>query len=146
MQFMKQLTANFGRSLLNAIKRNLRKAEQKELGWEAFVIGNSLTILTYLYRASKDMHAKPLKAEKPELLDRVMAYIEENLAQKISLAEVSKHFYVSESTVSQLFRLYQLMMIVYILLILLNYFLQRHIYHRFCLQLHDNICCYRLLW
>ena len=30
MQFMKQLTANFGESLPSAIKRNLGKAERKE--------------------------------------------------------------------------------------------------------------------
>ena len=30
MQFMKQLTANFGQNLLGAIRRNLRKVERKE--------------------------------------------------------------------------------------------------------------------
>ena len=33
-----------------------------------------------------------------------MAYIEQHLSEKISLNDVSRHFYVSESTISQLFR------------------------------------------
>ena len=45
-----------------------------------------------------------MKAEKPELLDRVLHYIEEHLAQKISLSDVAHHFFVSESTITQLFR------------------------------------------
>lgn len=85
-------------------RTGVKEAEQKELGWEAFVIGNSLTILTYLYRASKDMHAKPLKAEKPELVDQVLAYIEQHLSEKITLADITHHFFVSESTISQTFR------------------------------------------
>lgn len=85
-------------------RTGVKEAEQKELGWEAFVIGNSLTILTYLYRASKDMHAKPLKAEKPELVDQVLAYIEQHLSEKITLADITHHFFVSESTITQTFR------------------------------------------
>ena len=68
------------------------------------MVANTIQLIVQLRRAVQDRTAKEMKAEKPELLDRVMAYIEENLAQKISLAEVSKHFFVSESTVSQLFR------------------------------------------
>ena len=46
----------------------------------------------------------PLKAEKPELLDRIMAYVEQNYARNITIAELSKQFYVSGSTVSHLFK------------------------------------------
>ena len=45
-----------------------------------------------------------MAAEHPELLDRAMAFIEENLAEKITLADAARHLYVSESTVSQTFR------------------------------------------
>ena len=44
------------------------------------------------------------EAEKPELLDRIMAYIEANLSARITLADTARQFYISESTVSQLFR------------------------------------------
>ena len=85
-------------------QRGVKEAEQQEPGWEAFVIANSLTILTYLYRASKDMQAKPPKAEKPELVDQVLAYIELHLGEKITLADIAHHFFVSESTITQSFR------------------------------------------
>lgn len=44
-----------------------------------------------------------LQAEKPDMLERVMAYIEANLSGRITLADTARHFYVSESTISQLF-------------------------------------------
>lgn len=90
--------------LCDLFRSGVKEAEQQEPGWEAFVIGNSLTILTYLCRASKDMRAKPLKAEKPELVDQVLAYIEQHLAEKITLADIAHHFFVSESTITQTFR------------------------------------------
>ena len=49
-------------------------------------------------------NAEPLRVEKPELLERVLAYMEENMTRKLSLEEVAKHFFVSESTISQTFR------------------------------------------
>lgn len=85
-------------------RQGVQESETKNIGWEAALVANTIQLIVQLRRAVQDRTAKEMKAEKPELLDRVMAYIEENLAQKISLAEVSKHFYVSESTVSQLFR------------------------------------------
>ncbi|MBQ7001529.1 MAG: helix-turn-helix transcriptional regulator [Oscillospiraceae bacterium] len=82
----------------------VKEASQQNIGWEAMVISNSLAILTHLYRASKDMQAKPLKAEKPELVDQVLAYIEQHLSEKITLADIAHHFFVSESTITQTFR------------------------------------------
>ena len=51
-----------------------------------------------------DKSATPLRAEKPELLDQVMVYVERHLSEKITLAEVARHLYVSESTITQAFR------------------------------------------
>ncbi len=82
----------------------VREAERQETGWETILIANTLTILTHLRRASQDMTAKPLKAEKPELLDQVLSYVELHLAEKITLADIARHFFVSESTITQTFR------------------------------------------
>ena len=68
------------------------------------VAGNTTMLLIQIYRAFLNRSAEPLQAEKPELPDLVMAYVEEHLAQKITLAEVAHHFYVSESSISQHFR------------------------------------------
>ena len=82
----------------------VREFEGQEPGWEEIVLGNTLQILVYLRRAVRDRTAAPLKAEKPELLDQVLAYIEEHLSEKITLEDIAKHFWVSQSTISQTFR------------------------------------------
>lgn len=82
----------------------VKEAEAAESGWETIVTANAMIIMIHLLRASKDMHAKPLMAEKPELLDQVLSYVEQHLSEKITLADISHHFFVSESTISQTFR------------------------------------------
>jgi len=85
-------------------RHGVREFEGQQPGWEEIVLGNTMQILVYLRRAMMDRSAAPLKAEKPELLDQVLAYIEEHLAEKITLGEIAKHFWVSQSTISQTFR------------------------------------------
>lgn len=85
-------------------RNGVREFEQQRLGWEEAVMGNSIQILVYISRAMNDRTASTLRVEQPELLDRVMVYVEEHLAQKITLADVAKHFWVSQSTISQTFR------------------------------------------
>ena len=80
------------------------EAENGAQCWEAIVCANALTILAHLSRASFDIHAKPMKAEKPELLDQVLAYIEVHLSERMTLADIAHHFFVSESTITQTFR------------------------------------------
>lgn len=82
----------------------VRESEACAVGWETLVIGNTLSILIHLKRAAMDLHAKPLKAETPELLGQVLAYIEIHLSEKITLADIAHHFFVSESTITQTFR------------------------------------------
>ena len=85
-------------------RHGVREFEGQQTGWEEIILGNTIQILVYLRRAIRDRSAAPLKAEKPELLDQVLAYIENHLAEKISLGEIAKHFWVSQSTISQIFR------------------------------------------
>lgn len=90
--------------LAEKFRFGVQEFESQAPGWETAVMGNTMVILTHLRRAFRDHSAAPLKAEKPELLDQVMAYIERNYAQKITLGDVAKYFYVSESTISHLFK------------------------------------------
>lgn len=85
-------------------RHGVREFEGQESGWEEIVLGNTIQILVYLRRAVRDRAAAPLKAEKPELLDQVLAYMEEHLSEKITLEDFAKHFWVSQSTISQTFR------------------------------------------
>ena len=82
----------------------VQESEQQKLHWESAVLGNTITLLTHLYRAMYDHRTPALKAEKQDLLAQVLEYIDENLSQKLTLSDTAKHFFVSESTISQTFR------------------------------------------
>lgn len=85
-------------------RQGVIEAERKEQGWEVAVLANTANILTQLLRTTADVSARPLKAEKPEVLDQVLAYVEQHLAEKITMADVAHHFFISESTITQIFR------------------------------------------
>lgn len=98
-------TSNTKWDFLDSLFRSgVREAEREKPGYEGIVLGNTITILTQIARALEEGSAKQQKAEKPELLERVMAYIEDHLSEKITLEETAHHFYVSVSTITQLFR------------------------------------------
>lgn len=80
------------------------ETDNRALDWDLAAVGNSLTLLAHLNRAYRETAGTAMSAEKPELLDQVLAYIEAHLSEKITLAEVAHHFYISESTITQTFR------------------------------------------
>lgn len=87
------------------IHASVDEALRRSPGWEAIVAGNTMVLLTLLARALSGQEGAPLaQAEKPELLERVFAYIEAHLGEQIALADTAKHFWVSESKISQTFR------------------------------------------
>ena len=85
-------------------RKGVQEAEQKADGWEAAVMGNTITLLTMIKRATDDRSAQMLKAEKSELLDRIIAYLEKNYSKSIAIGDLAKEFYISSSTVSHLFK------------------------------------------
>ena len=91
-------------SLAELFRTGVAEAEKQTPGWEAFVVGNAIVLLTQIGRAVQERSAMLMKAEKPELLDRILRYIESNFQERITLADTASRFYVSESTVSQIFR------------------------------------------
>lgn len=72
--------------------------------WEIAVMGNAFTLLSHLHRAFLDPAGLHTKAENSELLDQVMAYIEAHYSEHISLQDVARQFFVSDSTITQTFR------------------------------------------
>ena len=86
------------------MKHGIREAERRRPGWQAMVYGNTMEVLALLYRAVRGRQDLRLQSETPELLDRILAYVEENLNRKITLEQVAGRFYVSVSTVSSVFR------------------------------------------
>ena len=91
-------------SLGELFRNGVWEAKHKAPGWEMAVIGNTIHLLSLIFRAFMDDSTAPMKAEKPELLDRVLAYVETHLAEKITLPDIAARFWVSQSTISQLFR------------------------------------------
>ena len=92
-----------GEFLGELCRNGVKEAERGRPEWEGIVLGNTITILAQITRALEEGSGS-LQAEKPELLDRVMIYIEDHLSEKITLEETAGHFYVSISTITQLFR------------------------------------------
>lgn len=80
------------------------ETENSAIDWDLAVLGSTLSLLSHLRRAYQDVVDNHMKAEKPELLDQVLAYVEEHLSEKITLGDVAHHFYISESTITQTFR------------------------------------------
>lgn len=85
-------------------RTGVKEAEAGAPGWEAAVVGNTLMIFAKLKRAYIERTAGVLKAEKRELLDEITAYIETHYPRQLTLQDFAKRFYVSESTVSHLFK------------------------------------------
>lgn len=86
------------------IRNGIREAEGDRFGWNTLVVANTANILVQLIRAGLDQHNKPMPTEKPELLDQLLAYIEEHMAERITLSETARSFFISESTITQTFR------------------------------------------
>lgn len=80
------------------------ESENNAVDWDIAVLGSTLSLLSHLRRAYQDVTSNHMKAEKPELLDQVLAYIESHLSERITLSDVAHHFYISESTITQTFR------------------------------------------
>lgn len=80
------------------------ESENSAVDWDIAVLGSTLSLLSHLRRAYQDVTSNHMKAEKPELLDQVLAYIESHLSERITLGDVAHHFYISESTITQTFR------------------------------------------
>lgn len=89
--------------LLEHFRIGVRETERKASGWQSVVIGNAVIILAMLQRML--LRDGPCTdTESPDLLDRVLAYIEAHLAERITLEDTAKRFWVSQSTVNLNFR------------------------------------------
>jgi len=72
--------------------------------WEVVVMGHAMALMTHLKRALQDSETLALPLEQPGILDRALGIIEERLGEKITLEDIARRLYVSESTVSHIFR------------------------------------------
>ncbi len=85
-------------------RNGVLEEEGKRPGWDAAVMGNTMTILAHMKRAYIERSAGTMKAEKPELLDRVTAHIEQHYPERITVDDLARRFYVSNSSISHTFK------------------------------------------
>ncbi len=88
--------------LQQLFQRACVESEMRATGWELNLGCLALQILVMLQRAINDHFPAP--AETPELPDRLLAYIQDHLSEKITLERTARDFLVSESTIRQVFQ------------------------------------------
>ena len=102
--YLLRTTGTSFRHIGDFFQAGLQESNHQKPGWQVALCGNTLQLLTHIWRAMTEPENRPPKSEKPELLDNVVAYIESHLSNRITLADTAKRFYVSESTISQTFQ------------------------------------------
>lgn len=85
-------------------ENGIKEAQSGNDDTQLMLVGNTVILLGQIRRAYLDRAIRTTRAEKPDLVDGVLRYIEEHLASRITLEDVAKRFWVSQSTVSQTFR------------------------------------------
>ncbi len=92
------------RRIERMFQNGIRERIQEKPGWRAALYANTLALMAELYRIVTDAHTQHPTSEKPQLLDQILSYIEENMASRITMADITGKFYISESTVGTIFR------------------------------------------
>lgn len=80
--------------------------ESKAPGWEPTMTAITVQLLVHISRAVSAISSQTVQQgsqEKQDLLNRLLIYVEANLAEKITLEETAEHFWISTTTLSSLF-------------------------------------------
>lgn len=78
--------------------------QNREPQWETALLGNSLTLLSTILRAILRQTACVAETEQPGILEAILSYVDNHLAEPLTRCAVAGQFYLSESTVDRLFR------------------------------------------
>lgn len=80
----------------------VQEAETQAPGWQTGLAGNTVQLMAHLGRALCDtdtVRSRP----KTNFQEKVLDYIQNNLAHKLSVGETARYFHISESTLTHLF-------------------------------------------
>ena len=83
-------------------KRGVLEATEESPLWEMSLYSNTVTLLVHLCRAMLYTDSI-IPIEKREEIDKIITYIENNYAEKITLEDTAKAFHISTSTLGKLF-------------------------------------------
>ena len=78
--------------------------KRRQFRWEDALLGITMLLLAQLSRSAQGEASCVTPKEQTGLLESVMAYVDQNLSAEVTLADTARHFFVSESTISRLFR------------------------------------------
>jgi AraC-like DNA-binding protein/uncharacterized RmlC-like cupin family protein len=89
--------------LTRLFENGIRENKRRDLGWDLALYSNTTLLLVAISRLyqCKQEH---MKHRKTDLIDQLLAYVDQNLGNPISLEETALHFYISKSTITQTFR------------------------------------------
>lgn len=73
-------------------------------GAELYKIGLATQLLSLFHQYLNSHEINPLTPEKAILSDEIIQFIDEHLAENLSIQSIASHFLISESSVSQLFK------------------------------------------
>jgi AraC-like DNA-binding protein len=80
-------------------------AEDKKEGFEPVLQQTVTTLLVILSSLIKNTEMVPAQAERAELVDDIIQYLDQNYASNITLKELAEHFYFSPFYLSRKFKL-----------------------------------------
>lgn len=100
--FVLHTTGTPWEDLGESFHRCVQECTQRHFRWDAAAFGIATELSVQVARLwHGEQHSD---VGKPELLDRIMSYVGDHLSEKITMADISAQFWVSQSTISQLFR------------------------------------------
>jgi len=103
-QYLLRLDSTLQTEIGSLYLKGIEEAENQVFRWDNAVEGYATLLLVATSRAVLNENAKLLKREEGTLFDRIVAYLEDNLGEKITLESVADRFYVSKSTVNRTFQ------------------------------------------
>jgi AraC-like DNA-binding protein len=101
--FLFRGTAASLHQLTRLFENGVRENKSRELGWDLVLYSNTTLLLVTICRFYKGKQER-IKNRKAEFIDQLLAYIDRNLENKITLESSAQYFYVSKSTITQAFR------------------------------------------
>jgi len=89
--------------LCNFFTQGYKESKNKNLNWESFILGNTISLISLLMRV-KNENSQYLTSKQHPLFDEIISYIQSNYSKKITLENTAHKFHISQSYLGMLFR------------------------------------------
>ena len=82
--------------------RGVKESEARASGWQICLGGIATQLLVHIARAFHELATVPTNL-KEDLLEQILEYVQNNLKEKLSVAQTAQQFHISQSTLTHLF-------------------------------------------